>query len=355
MTPGPSARVRARLARASRWEFWPPWLFYAPVVPWVAWLACRHGGLGTIAAANPGMPDGGFVGESKHDILSSLPERWTLPSVLLRPGTTAARVATCERVVWQRGWSWPIILKPDVGQRGAGVDLVAGPAAARAYFERTPGAVIAQRYHPGPYEAGIFYVRRPGAAHGRIFSITDKHFPKVVGDGRRSVAALVWGHARYRMQASLFLDPLGPAADRVPAEGEAVPLTFAGNHARGTMFLDGVHLRTPALESRIDAIAQAVPGFFLGRFDVRYGDVDAFMAGEDLAIVELNGASSESTNIYDPSRSCVDAWRTLYAQWRMVFEIGAANRRGGHPGIPTSRLARLALDHLRGAGVDART
>ena len=92
---------------------------------------------------------------------------------------------------------------------------------------------------------------------------------------------------------------------RVLASGERFPLAMAGNHAQGTLFRNGAHLITPALEKRIDEIARAYPGFYIGRFDIRYTDVEAFKAGRDLAIVELNGATGESTNIYDPDGSSV--------------------------------------------------
>jgi membrane protein DedA with SNARE-associated domain len=343
------ARLWASISRIWRWEFWPSWLFYAPVLPWIAWLSVRHGGPGTLAAANPGMPEGGFVGESKFDILATLPDGVALPAVRLDPAPTTARLARLIEVVEREGWSFPVVLKPDAGQRGAAVRLVKDAQDATRYFERVPVPVIAQQYHPGPFEAGVFYYRYPGEARGRIFSITDKHFPMVIGDGRSSVAALVWAHPRYRMQARRFLERLGPLSDRVLPPGEALRLAFAGNHAQGTMFLDGSHLATPALERRIDEIARAIPGFFIGRFDVRYADVKAFTAGRDLAIVELNGATSESTNIYDPSRSLLAAYRTLFRQWRLVFQIGAANRRLGHAGVPASRLAWLAWTHVRGS------
>jgi hypothetical protein len=115
----------------------------------------------------------------------------------------------------------------------------------------------------------------------------------------------------------------------VLAAGETLPLARAGNHAQGTEFRDGRGLWTPALEHRIDAIARGFDGFYFGRFDVRYRDRAAFMAGEDLAIVELNGVTSEATHIYDPSSSIFAAWRTLMQQWSIAFAIGAANRRRG--------------------------
>ena len=90
----------------------------------------------------------------------------------------------------------------------------------------------------------------------------------------------------------------------------------------------------------------AVPGFFVGRFDIRYRDEEAFKAGEDIAIVELNGATAESTNIYDPDSSLIDAYRQLFRQWSIVFEIGAANRTAGAPVSSRRRLVDLVRAHM---------
>jgi hypothetical protein len=293
------------------------------------------------------MPDGGVVGESKFDILSRLAEEWTIPADVLDAGPVETRQARLHAILARRGWGFPLVLKPDVGQRGSGVRLVRTDADAREYLARLTDRVLVQPYHPGPYEAGIFYYRRPGAARGRVLAITDKHFPFVVGDGRATLEDLVWAHPRYRVQAKTFLARLAERRSVVPAPGERVMLAIAGNHAQGTLFKDGRHLISPALEARVDAIARHYEGFFIGRFDVRYTDRDAFVAGRDLAIVELNGATAECTNIYDPDRSLVAAYRALFRQWRLVFEIGAANRRNGRDASSTAQLLRLIAEHLR--------
>jgi hypothetical protein len=160
------------------------WLFYAPVAAWTLLLAIRYRGFRTITAANPGIADGGVVGESKQAILTRLPEEWTLPSFLIPPSSIEERVWRLLQQMSERGWRPPLVLKPDVGQRGAGVKLVSTIADARMYLERQTGSVVAQPYHPGPFEAGIFYYRRPDEARGRILSITDKHFPLVTGGSR---------------------------------------------------------------------------------------------------------------------------------------------------------------------------
>ncbi len=202
-----------------------------------------------------------------------------------------------------------------------------------------------QPYHPGPFEAGVFYYRFPGSPRGRILSITDKHFPFVIGDGRSTLEKLILAHPRYQLQAGTFLARFQDSLGRVLAAGEQLSLAIAGNHAQGTLFRDG-GLWTAALERRIDEMAQAYPGFYIGRFDVRYEAVNAFKAGRGLAIVELNGATAESTDIYDPDRSLLSAYRRLFQQWSIVFAIGAANRAAGATVTPTRRLIELVRAHL---------
>src|SRR5262249_51948094 len=62
------AKLIAKISRIWRWEFWPTWIFYPPVLLWIGWLTIRHRGFMTVTAANPGIPHGGFVGESKSQI-----------------------------------------------------------------------------------------------------------------------------------------------------------------------------------------------------------------------------------------------------------------------------------------------
>lgn len=339
-------RLTAAISRIWRWEFWPMPIFYAPVALWVGWLMLRYRGAGVVSAANPGIPDGGIVGESKHAILERLPAAWTIPAVRLDEEAAGPRLQRLREAMTSRQWAFPLVIKPDVGQRGAGVRLVRTLAEARHALEEEPRALVVQPYHPGPFEAGVFYYRMPDWPRGRILSITDKHFPVVTGDGESTLEALIWAHPRFRMQAATLLSRHAATRDRVLGAGERLPLTIAGNHCQGTLFRDGRHLLTPALEQRIDEIARAYPGFYIGRFDIRYSAVERFMAGEDLAIVELNGATAESTNIYDPDGSLWQAYRQLARQWSLVFAIGAANRRRGAVESSPARLWSLAVAHL---------
>ena len=352
IAPGSAGESRAaswhrRLGRWRHWEFWPSWLFNLPVVLWVLLLAIRHRSVTLFTLANPGIADGGFVGESKSAILACLPAEWVLPWTVIGPGTLDARVSSLRRVMADRGLSYPLVFKPDVGQRGAAVRWVGDDAAAQRYFATVEAAVLVQVPHDGPFEAGLFYVRRPSERMGRVVSITDKRFPVVTGDGTSTVGQLVQTHARYRLQTPVFHARLGARWREVPAAGECVALGRAGNHCQGTEFRDGQALATPALERRIDSIAKAFPGFYYGRFDVRYRTRDGFMAGNDLAIIELNGVTSEATHIYDPSASLLSGWWTAMCQWSIAFAIGDENRTRGFEPAPLSRLARAAWTFVR--------
>jgi membrane protein DedA with SNARE-associated domain len=332
-----------------RWEFWPAWLFNLPVALWGLLLALRYRSLTVFTCANPGIQDGGVVGESKSGILAKLPQAWVMPWATLGPAALDARLSQMSDTMTSRGWAYPIVVKPDVGQRGTGVRWLRDDRDAREYLAAEHGRVVLQVPHDGPFEAGVFYVRYPHEHQGHIFSITDKRFPVVTGDGVSTIERLIASHPRYRVQASMFLARLGAERTRVPVVGERVSLGRTGNHCQGTEFLDGGWLGTRALERRIDQIARHFDGFYFGRFDVRYRDRAAFMAGEDLAIIELNGVTSEATHIYDPSGSLLAAWQTLMRQWSIAFAIGSANRARGFRPTSIRRLARLVWTFARRA------
>ena len=102
-------------------------------------------------------------------------------------------------------------------------------------------------------------------------------------------------------------------------------------------------MKTGELEHSIDQICRGIDGFYFGRFDIRFPSSKDFHAGRNFKIIELNGVTSESTNIYDPRYSLFDAYRILFAQWKIAFEIGAQNRRSGFLPTPVKEILRLSV------------
>lgn len=310
-------RLGAACGRWTRWEFWPAWLFYFPVAVNYLRLALKYRGFTLPTAANPGLFSGGFVGESKiatlRDLHATSPE-FTAEARLLEGATPAERLASLQHHVVQQQLNHRFILKPDVGQRGVGVKLIRLPEQAAACLHQTDAPLLVQRYAPGPAEAGIFYYRFPDEPRGRIFAITEKIFPTVTGDGRHTIEDLVWNDARARFMAETYLRRLGARRSEVLPAGETLKLVEAGNHAQGCIFRDGAHLWSAQLERRLDEISRRLDGFFIGRYDLRYASDEDLRAGRNFQIIELNGAASEATNIYDARTSLIAAYRTLFRQ-----------------------------------------
>ena len=333
---------RGRVERWRRWEFWPMWLFYPPIAAYIGWLGLRHGGLRTATAANPAIPAGGLIGESKWEILRGLADAGDAiaDTVFLRRGdSAAARHRAVATTLGVASPAHPIVIKPDIGERGKGVAIVRDEETLRRELANRDEDTLAQQYIPG-VEYGVFYVRRPGQARGEIISITDKQMVSVVGDGKRSLRRLILDDARAVCMAQLHLDRHEAELDRILALDELFTLTELGTHCRGALFLDGGHLATDALADRVDAISKTYRGFFFGRYDLRCDSAEALGSGA-FRVVELNGLSSESTHIYDPRHTLGNAYRTLFAQWRIAFEIGASNRRDDAPVASWGELWRL--------------
>lgn len=330
----------------SFFEFWPAWLFYLPMWLWIGWLAIRHRGLRLPLLANPRLPAGGLVGESKREIFAQLrgEERATLAAyiVLFRAGPTTTQLVEAEGRMARAGVTYPVVAKPDMGCRGAGVRPVHGPQELLAYLDAYPKGqcLIIQQMVPAEGEAGIFYIRKPGEKRGRIFSLTLKYFPHVVGDGASTIEQLIRQDSRAGKIARLYLPRFGGRLDEVPAMGEAVRLVFAGNHCRGAIFRDGNRWITEALRARFDRITGCIPDFHFGRFDVRFDDFESLRRGEAFTIVEFNGAGAEATHIWDSRMTLSGAWRTLMRQYALLFEIGAANRIRGHRAESLWRIFR---------------
>jgi hypothetical protein len=342
-------KLLGRWRRLCGWEFWPQWAVYPPVVLYVLWLGLRHRSLSLFAAVNPAIPDGGFVGESKTEILSRLPDEvvpvWRAVTVTSGAELRSAVERSLEEEGAAAGFGLPVVVKPDVGQRGEGVSVVRRLEDAERYFERWPQArpvrLLLQRYAEG-LEVGIFWARGPSEERGEILSLTEKRPPIVVGDGERTLEHLVLADERAVALHRVYLKERPDAARFVPARGESVPLVEVGTHARGCEFLDAGEHSTPELLAAMTRLAAAYQGFDFGRLDVKVESLEALRRGGPFQVVELNGVTSECVHVYDPRVSFVEAYRVLFRQWRRAFEIGAQRRAMGHEPPSVWRLLDLA-------------
>lgn len=319
-------------SRAAPWEYVSPWIIYGPlVIFWIA-MGMRYRDFAIATLANPHIPTGGLCGESKSGILSQFPiseSIWVAPWQVFTTGKDSVRRAA--DAMEQLDLSFPVVLKPDIGCKGAGVRLIRTQErlieTLALYPDNIP--IMIQHFIPYEGEAGIFYSRLPTESVGRILSMTFKSSPFVVGNGVSTLHDLVLDHPRAGTVPHLYLPRLAGRLAEIPSRGEVVPLVFTGNHSKGSLFHDATHLITPALTKRIDTILRGLPDFHHGRVDVRFASVKALRKGRQFQIIEVNGIGSEPIHMWAPGTTLASIWRMQFRFYGRAFRIGALMRQRG--------------------------
>ncbi|EOQ98214.1 SNARE-like domain protein [Leptospira wolbachii serovar Codice str. CDC] len=327
-------------------EFWSASLFYLPLVPYLLYLALRYRGLRYITAVNPGILASGIAGESKSEILNLIPKE-SVASYLFLSKEEKDSQSRIQNWMLEKNLKFPIIAKPDKGERGFLIKKLNSLEECSTLLQTYPIDWLFQEYLEGPYEVGVFYYRDPRKKKGKIFSITDKVFPEVTGDGTSNLKTLITNHPRFQFQKEAHINHNKHQLDKILLAGETVSIGFIGNHIQGCMFQDGNNWKTKELETKFISIGDSVSGIYFGRFDIRFSDPNEFKLGLGFKIIELNGATSESTNLYDPKFSIFESYSILFRQWKILFQIGYENYRKGVSLYPYKKLYHLVQKHKK--------
>lgn len=257
-----------------------------------------------------------MMGEKKSEILKMLPESLVPKTYLVKKGNKAQAKEAAQNL------TYPMIAKPDIGERGIWVKKITSETALMAYTDTCPVNFLLQEFVDDPLELGVFYVKYPGHKKGMISSIVRKRFLKVTGDGVSTLEHLLKKIDRAIL--SVDFDILD-AIDHVPAKGEVVLVEPIGNHSRGTTFLDDCHKIDTQLSEVMDSLCEMIPGFYFGRFDLRCKSYDDLKA-MNLKILELNGAGSEPGHIYQPGYPLMKAYRVIFWHLKVLADISRQNK-----------------------------
>ena len=322
----------------SWFEFLPTFFFYTPVVFLWIWLGFKYRNLALPLIANPGIPLSGMVGESKNEILSLAGNKastWILPYVMWKKNTQSSSIQAQNIIsrLQEKKLTFPLVVKPDIGCRGAGVRLIENSDELEKYLLLFPNHsnIMIQKKAPFSAEAGVFYVRYPGEPHGKIISMTFKYTPFVIGDGVHTLGELIDNDPRAGKVRHLYRTRHRNSLPVVLQSGEVYRLTFSGSHCCGAIFRNANEYITEDLVSAFDDIINDLPGYHFGRIDLKFKNLDSLMRGEDFHLIEINGASSEAAHIWDRTTTLKEALSTLLNQYQILFEIGSMQRNSGIP------------------------
>ena len=341
----------SRWRRIRHWEFWPSWLIYTLLVPTIVRLTLRHRSFTVFTAANPAIDCGGLAVEPKLISLAALEDSGNVPAYRV-----VASIEELDEFLAGKNLNYPMVLKPNEGEKGRGVGIVKSRDEAALYLSSVPEGVVivAQDYVEGE-EFGIFYYRFPGEEKGEILGITEKKYLDVVGDGERSLEELILGDERAVCMAPFFLTKHRQHLWDVPEKGERVGLAQIGTHCRGALFLDGERFRSESLLAEMDRISGNFDGFYFGRYDVKAPSAESLAKGEQITVLELNGVTSEATMMYDPGYSLRKGMGTLRRQWALAYSIGAANRKRGIQPASLADIFRNLREYRKQSKFEAPT
>ncbi|MGI9544745.1 MAG: hypothetical protein ACR2MX_15895 [Cyclobacteriaceae bacterium] len=308
------------------WEYWPFGVIYAPAILYWFFLSIKTRSFFFFSAANPGIKTGGMLGESKINILKKVPPVW-LPKTVYH--YKCSSWAETKEALVSAQMSFPVIAKPDIGQRGFLVEKITSLQALQSYLSQKELDFIIQEFIDYPIELSIMYHRFPNQAHGSITSATIKEFLSVTGDGHATIWQLIQDKPRAKLQQKALAKMPAKILGSKPGKGKKVELVPFGNHCRGARFLNGNHMIDNKLVEVFDHLSQQLPGIYLGRFDLKCQSWDDLKAGKNFKILEINGVGAEPAHIYDPSYTFWRAIKDIHKQWRIIYRLSIFNRKAG--------------------------
>ncbi|WP_367277165.1 D-alanine--D-alanine ligase [Flavobacterium sp.] len=274
------------------------------------------------------MKNGGFMAESKKEIYDIIPQKYYPKTELIKENNDFEKVTT---ILSATQIQFPFIAKPDIGLRGSAVKKIHNLEELKTYNQSANFDYLIQDLIPYSNEVGIFYVRFPNEKKGKVTGIVGKEYVIIEGNGTQTIEQLIRANPRFELQLENIRKDFGNRFDEVLENGKKLNLVPYGNHARGAKFIDVSHLITDKLHQSIDEMCQEIHEFYFGRLDVMYDSWSDLEAGINYSIVEINGAASEPTHIYDPKHSIFFAWKELARHITYMYKISVQNHKRGFP------------------------
>ena len=290
------------------------------------WLSLKSRSFFFFFNANPGIESGGMLIESKKKILDLIPDNLVPKTILFEHPVSKNEIL---EGMLSCSMHFPIIIKPDYGERGWKVEKIEDSNELNDYVKTNRVNVLVQEFINYPIELGIFYIRYPDKDIGQITSIVKKELLFVTGDGTNNVERLIQRDPRARIHFKNIKRRHPGLMNYIPNKSEKIELVSIANHCRGATFIDGNDLKNPSLSKVIDIIGRQIKGFYYGRFDIRCKSIDDLNKGKDFKILELNGAKSEPAHIYHPGFSLKQAYKVMIFHWDAMYEIAEINLKLG--------------------------
>lgn len=313
--------------RITHWETWYYSIKYFPLVPVWLWYCLRARSFWFFTPSNPSLTFGGFEGEGKKEMYDQLTPGSYPKSIYIPPNTPFPHLL---KKVMENNFSFPFIVKPDVGMMGFMFRKIENEQQLLNYHQKMPAQYIVQALALYPIEVSVFYYRFPDHQQGKITGIVKKKFLQVKGDGNSTLDQLILNHPRvlYRLE-ELRNKHVARLTEKL-AEGEIFILSHALNLSRGSKLVSLAHEIDEKLLNLFDDISHYTKHFYYGRYDIQCQSIEDLKNGKNFTILEYNGSGAEPHHIYGNNNSLMKALGILIHHWEILFQISRHNHRKGY-------------------------
>ncbi len=309
---------------------------------------------GKINAVNPTLSGfSGLMGMSKIEMNQKLAEPF-------RPRNLFFKTLPKSREILEQFFrekygeppNYPVIFKPNVGERASGVNFVRAdqideflqpsprlpPSLKLRRTSRMTGVgnqnlteIIFEEFIETELEFGLSWIRNPHTEELEILSLVQKKTPRILGDGQKTLRELILEKC-----AELNLDKsrekkilAGFSADELAEKivGEK-NIVRTASVSYGTSF-QKINLSASQKEKLIKLIPQLLENFagiYAGRFDLKANNLEELLRGK-CKILEMNGVGGTPLEIYDNDFSIPERYEVLFNYFFKVLEIADQNIR----------------------------
>jgi len=316
--------VKKAVQQLTDWQHWPFYLFYFPIS--YAWLIYffKSRSIWFYTASNPTLAFGGFEGESKSNMYKQLPSHLCPKSLFIHP---AASFTEVMQRVKEQGFTYPFIVKPDIGMKGILFRKIESLQQLEHYHRHMPAVYIIQEWIDLPLEVSVFYCRRPNENKGCITALIQKNLLEVQGDGRSTLKQLMEKNAEAKMLMKKVQKDYAHKLNSILSSGEKFCVSPIANLFNGASFENLPHEIDDALVAIFDNISMSNQ-FYYGRYDIKCESIAHLKQGH-FTILEFNGAGSVPNHIYTGTYSLAGAYKEILKHWNYLFQISRLNCKAG--------------------------
>jgi len=333
--------VKCLFCKLFNYEYWPWFVWHTLALPIHIYNSIRCKSITYFTALNPSFgKSGGFVGDFKSEINKHLPQTYRLKE------NVVSDMKSFAKAMMDFNLDFPVVLKPEAGERGEGVQIIDTQKEAEVYLNRKHKyPILIQEFANFKNEYGIFVYNHPHRGW-QVSGVNTKIPFDIVGDGKSNLLELVSAKCRYRQQLERLAKLENFNLKEILPKGTIKRIDNVQNHRYGAEFVNCSHLVNDRFASVILGISAQIPGFNYGRFDVKANSFED-IENHRFKIMELNGAAAEQTIIYDQKNTgFINSLKIVFNHLAVQGEIARNNINKGHQPLPLKSFRTVMRTHF---------